>query len=90
MSTRAGTGGCSTARRAAAAGDRDGSLALEMAGAESAVCKPSGADTARCTYKVTVSRADADLAPEIRAETNRHELPAGAPRPTLIIILDPW
>ena len=59
LSTRASTGGCSTARRAAAAGDRDGSLALETAGAESAVCKPSGADTARCTYKVTVSRADA-------------------------------
>ncbi|MFJ9119226.1 DUF5707 domain-containing protein [Streptomyces sp. NPDC102394] len=35
----------------------------EMADGESAVCVPSGEDTARCTYKVTVSRADADGSP---------------------------
>jgi hypothetical protein len=38
---------------------KKGPTAKEMAGEESAVCKPSGADTARCAYKVTVSRADA-------------------------------
>ncbi|WP_458248550.1 DUF5707 domain-containing protein [Streptomyces sp. MAI_2237] len=37
--------------------------AKEMADAESAVCEASGEDTARCTYKVTVSRADADGSP---------------------------
>ncbi|MEU9395415.1 DUF5707 domain-containing protein [Streptomyces sp. NPDC048324] len=35
----------------------------EMADAESAVCVPAGEDTARCTYKVPVSRADADGSP---------------------------
>lgn len=38
---------------------KKGPTAKEMAGEESAVCKPSGADTARCAYKVIVSRADA-------------------------------
>ncbi|ALV31166.1 DUF5707 domain-containing protein [Streptomyces sp. CdTB01] len=37
--------------------------AKEMADAESAICEPSGGDTARCTYKVPVSRADADGSP---------------------------
>ncbi|MFI1003925.1 DUF5707 domain-containing protein [Streptomyces galbus] len=31
----------------------------ELAAAESALCKPAGGDTVRCTYKVTVSPADA-------------------------------
>ncbi|GAA3910549.1 hypothetical protein GCM10023084_73310 [Streptomyces lacrimifluminis] len=34
--------------------------AKDMASAESAVCKPSGGDTVRCTYKVPVTRADAE------------------------------
>ncbi|TQJ92571.1 DUF5707 domain-containing protein [Streptomyces sp. SLBN-31] len=37
--------------------------AKEMAQAESALCTPSGGHTARCTYRVTVSRADADTTP---------------------------
>ncbi|MFE9812708.1 DUF5707 domain-containing protein [Streptomyces sp. NPDC005548] len=35
----------------------------EMADAESAVCTPSGHDTVRCTYKVAVTRAEADESP---------------------------
>ncbi|WP_211278921.1 DUF5707 domain-containing protein [Streptomyces longwoodensis] len=31
----------------------------ELAAAESATCKPAGGDTARCTYKVTVTAAEA-------------------------------
>ncbi|MFG3164990.1 DUF5707 domain-containing protein [Streptomyces sp. NPDC048232] len=31
----------------------------ELAAAESATCKPAGDDTARCTYKVTVTAAEA-------------------------------
>ncbi|NKQ29142.1 DUF5707 domain-containing protein [Streptomyces galbus] len=31
----------------------------ELAAAETARCEPAGGDTARCTYKVTVSAADA-------------------------------
>ncbi|WP_329283619.1 DUF5707 domain-containing protein [Streptomyces sp. NBC_01451] len=34
--------------------------AKDMASAESAVCKPSGGDTVRCTYTVPVTRADAE------------------------------
>ncbi|MGI5195854.1 DUF5707 domain-containing protein [Streptomyces sp. CA-288835] len=37
--------------------------AKDMAAVESAVCKPSGEDTARCTYTVTVTRAEADASP---------------------------
>ncbi|MFE7766920.1 DUF5707 domain-containing protein [Streptomyces sp. NPDC057438] len=33
--------------------------AKDMAAVESAVCKPAGGDTERCTYKVPVTRADA-------------------------------
>ncbi len=34
-----------------------------MAATESAVCKPSRGDAERCTYKVTITRADTDGAP---------------------------
>ena len=34
-----------------------------MAAVESAHCKPSGGDTVRCTYKVAVTRDDADTSP---------------------------
>ena len=37
--------------------------AKEMTHAESALCTPSGAHTAHCTYRVTVSRTDADTSP---------------------------
>ncbi|MFI5875183.1 DUF5707 domain-containing protein [Streptomyces sp. NPDC051445] len=37
--------------------------AKDMAAAEPAVCKPSGGDTERCTYRVTVTREDADGSP---------------------------
>ncbi|MDQ1040695.1 hypothetical protein QFZ75_007111 [Streptomyces sp. V3I8] len=40
-----------------------GLTAEDMAGAQSAVCKPSGADSRRCTYKVAVTRADAGGSP---------------------------
>ncbi|WP_371580483.1 DUF5707 domain-containing protein [Streptomyces sp. NBC_01314] len=40
-----------------------GLTAKDMAAVESAVCKPSGEDTVRCTYKVTVTRAEADGSP---------------------------
>lgn len=42
---------------------KKGLTAKDMAAAEPAVCKPSGRDTERCTYKVTVTRADADGSP---------------------------
>lgn len=42
---------------------KKGLTANDMAAAESAVCKPSGGDTERCTYKVTISRAEADESP---------------------------
>ncbi|MFF0157435.1 DUF5707 domain-containing protein [Streptomyces sp. NPDC005263] len=42
---------------------KKGLTAKEMTTAESAVCKPSGGDTQRCTYKVTVTRADAAESP---------------------------
>jgi hypothetical protein len=41
-----------------------GLTAKDMRSAESAVCRPSGADTARCTYKVAVTRADAAGSPK--------------------------
>ncbi|MFD8309399.1 DUF5707 domain-containing protein [Streptomyces sp. NPDC059690] len=37
--------------------------AKEMSHAETAHCTPSGAHTAHCTYRVTVSRTDADTSP---------------------------
>ncbi|KUN74382.1 hypothetical protein AQJ46_02175 [Streptomyces canus] len=37
--------------------------AKDMAAAESAVCKPSGEDTVRCTYTAIVTRADAEASP---------------------------
>ena len=37
--------------------------AKDMAAVESAVCKPSGEDTVRCTYTATVTRADAGASP---------------------------
>lgn len=37
--------------------------AKDMAAAESATCEPSGQDTARCVYTVTVTSADADSSP---------------------------
>ncbi|MFC4471832.1 DUF5707 domain-containing protein [Streptomyces xiangluensis] len=42
---------------------KQGLTAKDMAAVESAVCKPSGEDTARCTYTVTVSRDEADTSP---------------------------
>lgn len=41
-----------------------GLTARDMAGAESAVCKPSGGDRQRCTYKAAVTRADAEGSPK--------------------------
>ncbi|MEU5073370.1 DUF5707 domain-containing protein [Streptomyces asoensis] len=35
----------------------------DMAAVESAVCKPAGKDTARCTYTTTVTLADAQSSP---------------------------
>jgi hypothetical protein len=37
--------------------------AKDMAAVESAVCKPSGGDTARCTYTVKVTGADSEASP---------------------------
>jgi len=37
---------------------KKGLTAKDMAAVESAVCKPSGGDTERCTYKVAVTGAD--------------------------------
>ena len=42
---------------------KNGLTAKDMAGVESALCKPSGGDSARCTYKVPVTRADAADSP---------------------------
>ncbi|MDX2542812.1 DUF5707 domain-containing protein [Streptomyces sp. WI04-05B] len=39
---------------------KKGLTAKDMASVESAVCKPSGGDTVHCTYKVPVTRADAE------------------------------
>lgn len=41
-----------------------GLTAKDMAGVESAVCTPSGGDSQRCTYKVAVTRADAEGSPK--------------------------
>ncbi|MFB7734442.1 DUF5707 domain-containing protein [Streptomyces sp. NPDC056112] len=40
-----------------------GLTAKDMAAAESAVCKPSGQNTVRCTYTVKVTGADAESSP---------------------------
>ncbi|WP_326660135.1 DUF5707 domain-containing protein [Streptomyces canus] len=42
---------------------KKGLTAKDMAAVESAVCKPSGEDTVRCTYTATVTRADAEVSP---------------------------
>ncbi|MFF0013355.1 DUF5707 domain-containing protein [Streptomyces sp. NPDC005374] len=42
---------------------KKGLTAKDMASVESAVCKPSGDDSERCTYKVPVTRADAEDSP---------------------------
>ncbi|MDX3847556.1 DUF5707 domain-containing protein [Streptomyces europaeiscabiei] len=42
---------------------KKGLTAKDMAAVESAVCKPSGEDTVRCTYTVGVSSADAASSP---------------------------
>jgi hypothetical protein len=42
---------------------KKGLTAKDMAAVESAVCKPSGEDSERCTYKVAVTRADAERSP---------------------------
>ncbi|MEU9324440.1 DUF5707 domain-containing protein [Streptomyces canus] len=42
---------------------KKGLTAKDMAAVDSAVCKPSGEDTVRCTYTATVTRADADASP---------------------------
>ncbi|WP_406181401.1 DUF5707 domain-containing protein [Streptomyces canus] len=42
---------------------KKGLTAKDMAAVESAVCKPSGEDTVRCTYTATVTRADAEASP---------------------------
>ncbi|MFI7299579.1 DUF5707 domain-containing protein [Streptomyces sp. NPDC050121] len=39
---------------------KKGLTAKDMASVESAVCKPSGEDTVRCTYTAAVTRADAE------------------------------
>ncbi|MGY1495220.1 DUF5707 domain-containing protein [Streptomyces sp. QTS52] len=39
---------------------KQGLTAKDMASVESAVCKPSGGDTVRCTYTVPVTRADVE------------------------------
>ncbi|MFF5189379.1 DUF5707 domain-containing protein [Streptomyces sp. NPDC000345] len=41
-----------------------GLTAKDMAGAESAVCTPSGGDKQRCTYNVAVTRTDAEGSPK--------------------------
>ncbi|WP_329233757.1 DUF5707 domain-containing protein [Streptomyces canus] len=42
---------------------KKGLTAKDMAAVESAVCKPSGEDSVRCTYTATVTRADAEASP---------------------------
>lgn len=42
---------------------KKGLTAKDMAAAESAVCKPSGEDTVRCTYTVEVTGSDAESSP---------------------------
>jgi hypothetical protein len=42
---------------------KKGLTAKDMAATESAVCKPSSGDTVRCTYKVAVTRDEADTSP---------------------------
>ncbi|WP_406223679.1 DUF5707 domain-containing protein [Streptomyces canus] len=42
---------------------KKGLTAKDMAAVDSAVCKPSGEDTVRCTYTATVTRADAEGSP---------------------------
>ncbi|TXS44098.1 DUF5707 domain-containing protein [Streptomyces sp. OR43] len=42
---------------------KEGLTAKDMAAVESAVCKASGEDTVRCTYKATVTRADTEASP---------------------------
>ncbi|MEU5320763.1 DUF5707 domain-containing protein [Streptomyces sp. NPDC021056] len=42
---------------------KQGLTAKDMAAVESAHCKPSGGDTVRCTYKVPVTRDEADTSP---------------------------
>ncbi|MFJ6982158.1 MULTISPECIES: DUF5707 domain-containing protein [unclassified Streptomyces] len=42
---------------------KDAVTEKEMADVESAVCEPAGGDTVRCTYKVTVTAADAADSP---------------------------
>jgi hypothetical protein len=42
---------------------KDGLTAKDMADAESAVCEPSGKDTAHCTYRVRVTASDAKSSP---------------------------
>ena len=42
---------------------KKGLTAKDMASVDSAVCKPSGGDSERCTYKVPVTQADADGSP---------------------------
>lgn len=42
---------------------KKGPTAKDMAAVESAVCKPSGGDTERCTYNVAVTGADAAGSP---------------------------
>jgi hypothetical protein len=42
---------------------KKGLTAKDMAGVESAVRKPSGGDSERCTYKVAVTRADTEGSP---------------------------
>ncbi|MFF7073151.1 DUF5707 domain-containing protein [Streptomyces pseudovenezuelae] len=43
---------------------KKGLTVKDMAAVESAVCKPSGGDSQRCTYKVPVTRADAEGSPK--------------------------
>jgi hypothetical protein len=45
---------------------KEAPTAKEMAHVESARCTPAGGHTARCTYRVTVSRGDADTSPRGR------------------------
>ncbi|MEW2114617.1 DUF5707 domain-containing protein [Streptomyces sp. NPDC005474] len=42
---------------------KQGLTAKDMASVDSAVCKPSGGDTVRCTYTIPVTRADAASSP---------------------------
>ncbi|MET9116448.1 DUF5707 domain-containing protein [Streptomyces longwoodensis] len=45
---------------------KDEPTAEDMAQVESARCTPAGGHTARCTYRVTVSRSDAETSPRGR------------------------